>query len=274
MSPADRIHLNIAPIRAISLLLVVCEARACVAADLGTGPYQVPLLGNYAIYRSNPDYPNASFGRYQLVLVNSLTSRTELATNVEWYAVSGKWIVGETTKGYFIFDAASANATPELFGTREQWRTALRSAGIPERIELSSPDTVAATLPDQVLHPFDYQRMRGWLGLPDLGWAALLQLLGLIVTFACGFFSTSQRSMTAWAVVSAVLVNFVGQFIILTPDGPGLLCWFFITPVVYAYSGYLGKWLGSARMRRRGRDELGSGTGALPSSPDEGSARP
>lgn len=222
----------------------------------------MPLFGPYAIRRVDARLSaEREFGPYQLVeeLNAAGTSTGSVVDRVERFAVSGRVIAGTAGGRYFLFDASRQDPRPEEFPTAEAWRGALRAHGVPAEIELKEPDAVARTMTDRQLHPYDYRMMHGLWGLSDGDWAAVLELLGLLLSLAMGWVSPRRGASGVVSGAAALALGLVVDVVAeigINGGGPTAFVGLVAFPLVYRLAFGAGrvarKWTGAAAGARAG----------------------
>jgi hypothetical protein len=232
---------DVMPIRLLLILSLqlLLPAMTLLGAELGDGLYSVPLVGRYAVVRDE--------GGTMCSLVElSATSRgaglsfTKVLPGVEEIAVVGNIIAGKANGEFFVLDTARADAKPQLLQTDGQWVDALKATGITQPVQLATPDSMAATLPENVLRPGKFRMMGGRLGYSDDAWSLIIQIAGLVIAFFLGAMTGPRRSPLAVAVVLGIVVNVVAQMFI-AGGGPGAFVGFFLLPLYCVLAALLGK---------------------------------
>jgi hypothetical protein len=224
------------------LLLWLIPAAAASGAQLGSDAYTLPLIGRYAVNRLDLHFPNKDSGTHQLKEITDPQTGggVFLIEHLQRVAVLHSFILGQTATGYFLFDTRHPDTLPQQFMTKEAWNAALQQANLSPNPQLSNPDTLAAALPDQVLHPWNYRVMHNRLGFSDGAWSLVVQIAGFVIAFALGLFARSSGSAFTFAVGLGVVVDIVAQ-IYVVGGGPGAFVGFVIFPLYYCLAVWIAR---------------------------------
>ena len=243
--------------RFLTTLLMLLSAFACMSpatqaapASLRTERYIVPLVKDFAIQRADLELRHNDYNLFQLVQSNGLSSWGEPIPSVTTVAVHGELILGETTDSFFVFDTAVSEPTPQFYKTRESWQARLIALGIPKSISLSTPDTLAAGLPNRTLRPWEYRVMHGWLGQSDDDWEGITIISGWFVAFVVGWYLKKRRSILLISILIGSFTNIFGR-IIIGGEGPAAGVGFFLEPVVCCVTMAFGRGIRTAFGPRR-----------------------
>lgn len=223
----------------VGVVLGVCSAAAR-AEDPRDRAFRVPLVDSYAVVRSY-DSPRSShdWGAYQVVRVNSGSGFGfgMLVPHVEQVAVHQRVIFGKTKDEYFILEV---EGLPRMFKMREEWKAALHELGVVNSEVLKNPDALAEGLPENVLRPWKYTKMRGCFGWSDDAWSLAVQGLGFLMALVMGIRWGRRGGLMLGAIVLGLGVNVLSQ-IIIADGGPGAFVGFFFFPVFCVLLAALGR---------------------------------
>ena len=218
-------------------------------ASSRTERYIVPLIKDFAVERADLELRHNDYNLFQLVQSNGLSSWGEPIPSVTTVAVHGELILGETTDSFFILDTAVPEPTPQFYKTRESWQARFIALGIPKDISLTTPDTLAAVLPNRTLRPYEYRVMHGWFGQSDDDWEGITIISGWFVAFVVGWFLKRSRSILLMSILIGSFTNVLGRIIIGgdLAAGVGL----FLEPVVCSVMMAFGRGIRAAFKPRR-----------------------
>lgn len=218
-----------------TLAMLAASITATARAEGDYDRYQVPLLPGFVVYVGHDGQgkvgdlspgPNWGMGIH--------------ADQVKRVAVAGKLIVGDSGKGFFIYDTTSPASDAHYYATDVEWKAALADHRVNVIPPLSEPKALMAGVPDRALRPWNYRTMRGALGWTDDDWAAIVVFAGLGLSFIIGLRSTERGSPGVAAFLLALLLVFVGPICIAgggPPAGAGLIMW----PIVYPLVARMGR---------------------------------
>ena len=238
----------------LSLLLSgtnsLSDTAQAAPSGLGTERYVVPLIGNFSIGRTDLETLHNDHNLY--TLLGPLNHQIESVRKV---AVSGSFIVGETTDGYFLFNSTDENPIPQTFSTLKALQSALIANGLTKDISLNDPDVLAAALSNRTIRPWEYRMMNGRFGLSDDDWGGAIVLLGWPFAFGVGWRVKRRGLLLAIAIVIGSATNFVGR-IILAGGGPAAGVGLVFEPLVCFVAAILGRGMRKAFHLHRTRPIL------------------
>jgi hypothetical protein len=224
--------------RAVVLLIALLTgARQLEASDA----YVVPLAGDIAVRRDDAGHLRSDRGVCTVVRVLGPTSWGDIIPDVKQVGVVKGLIVGESKKGFFLFDPTIEPDDVQFFPTVASWSSALGARGVSPAPVLSTPDVLASKLPDQTTRPWNYRVMRNALRLSDDAWAAMVQLLGLLVALIMGYRSR-KSSLVAIGIAIGLPVDFIAQMVI-AGGGPGAFAGLLALPLMYGLTAGVGRLL-------------------------------
>lgn len=216
------------------------------SGGLGSEEYVLPLVGPYAVYRTDPEYIDPAHGRYQLVEIANATSTGTsmqfMVDKLKRFLVNGQIISGSTETGFFILDTSKPESTAQMYSDEQRWRAALAVVGTPPDAVLSDPDVIAVTMTDRQIHPFHYRVMKGLFGQPDVVWQGVVFAIGFVLIFFNGI-RVREGSPSLWLAITVGWATSIA-FILLDPDQSRVFVGFVAYPFLFWLVGLLGRFAG------------------------------
>jgi hypothetical protein len=202
-----------AAISSVILQLFLVAALPAVARALPPRPvdppvYAAPLIGQYAIER-RANWQTDGDG--PLTLINAAInpdgdSPLRIVQDVRQIAVAGRYIVGSSGSGYFIFDTGQLRDA-QLFDSADDWKAALAADGLGD-VHMQNPDAIAASMPDRLVRPWEYTQMNGLLGLSDDGWEGLVTYSALGAVFLIAL--SGRLNSYRWVMIVVIILGTIG----------------------------------------------------------------